>query len=425
MKDVHLTPELLDAVVRLELPGEILARLMWDHLPEVCPECGEAMAEWRNRTRVRIRDYDDAFEKVIARAEDDAIKADPRLRRAKRELAELLRTEPDERLGKIERATKRFSSPLLAHLLIEGAYALRHDEPSETLALAQAAHAVAMRSDVGGVVVRATAHLGNALRINALLRDAHQAFGDARRCLARYNIVDPLLFAEVDSLEGSLRKDRGELGEGHKLLSRACLVYRMKGEGYKAALVFHQLGTLYHRQGLMEKALEAFFSELDLLDPADEVSIAAVYQALVTVYVDAGQPRDAARLLSKVEDKLKVLPGKTSSLRVTWVTARIARGLEKFPEAESGFMEAINGFVKLGVGYDAALVALDLAEAYLAQAKREKLAKLSSQIVPVLLTNDLKQEAVAALGLFQNAVEQGLLTSFLLEQIQKRLEEAR
>jgi len=69
------------------------------------------------------------------------------------------------------------------------------------------------------------------------------------------------------------------------------------------------------------------------------------------------------------------------------------------------------------MGYDAALVSLDLAVLFALEHRTEDLKRLAAEVMQVFESRDVHREAVAALILFQNACEEERLTAELAGQI--------
>jgi hypothetical protein len=68
-------------------------------------------------------------------------------------------------------------------------------------------------------------------------------------------------------------------------------------------------------------------------------------------------------------------------------------------------------FAVQGIGYDAALVSLDLAVLYLRQGRRAEVRRIAEEMTPLFQAQDVHREALAALILFQEAACQDRLTA--------------
>lgn len=99
---------------------------------------------------------------------------------------------------------------------------------------------------------------------------------------------------------------------------------------------------------------------------------------------------------------------------------RIARELEEYERAEDKLVTTAEGFSDLEIGYDTALVLLDLADSYLASGEAEAVRRLVPEIEPLLSASDLK--VVAALLLFQNSIAQDLVSKSTVALVRKKIQ---
>ena len=77
------------------------------------------------------------------------------------------------------------------------------------------------------------------------------------------------------------------------------------------------------------------------------------------------------------------------------------------------------------VGFDAALVSLDLAALYARQGRTDEVKRLATEMVPIFESRDVHQEALAALLLFREAAEAEQVTLGLVDRIVTFLQRAR
>jgi hypothetical protein len=83
------------------------------------------------------------------------------------------------------------------------------------------------------------------------------------------------------------------------------------------------------------------------------------------------------------------------------------------------------GFIAEGIGYDAALVSLDLALLYLRQNRTAAVKDLAEEMREIFTAGDVHREATAALVLFQEAARRETLTAELIEEMAVCLKRAR
>ena len=97
----------------------------------------------------------------------------------------------------------------------------------------------------------------------------------------------------------------------------------------------------------------------------------------------------------------------------------------RLQEAEESFRQVQEEFLARGMGYDAALVSLDLAILFAQEHRTEDLKRLAAQILQVFESRDVHREAVATLILFQSACEEERLSADLATQLATVLQRER
>jgi tetratricopeptide (TPR) repeat protein len=229
-------------------------------------------------------------------------------------------------------------------------------------------------------------------------------------------VADSILYATLDSFEGSLRRDQGRFEEARTMLARAILVYRVFGHETQAAKLLLTLSYVHYRLGRNAESLAAIHEALQLIDPATELRLACIArQNLASFLCDTGDAAGARRVLAESRRWFERFGAHGAdtvfSLGVRWLEGRIAARLGETSQAEAALEAAAQGFAGLGIAYDTALVLLDLADTYLSAGRSEAVQELLPRIEPLLTSSDLHQESVAALLLLQNAIAQQLLST--------------
>jgi hypothetical protein len=79
--------------------------------------------------------------------------------------------------------------------------------------------------------------------------------------------------------------------------------------------------------------------------------------------------------------------------------------------------EARDFFVRHEIGFDAAMVLLDLATVYDRRGDSAELKRLAAEMVPIFASRDVHPEALAALALFQKAAAAEQVDRALLDRI--------
>ncbi len=112
-------------------------------------------------------------------------------------------------------------------------------------------------------------------------------------------------------------------------------------------------------------------------------------------------------------------------LRYVWIRGRIVVSERDLEAAKQHFEAVREGFLSAGEGYDAALVSLDLALACLQMGRPDIVRQLTEEMLPIFAAQDIHREALAALRLFQEAVQQEVLTEALVRDIKSYMQVAR
>jgi len=428
MKDVHITRELLESVHDLDMPQEIFLRLIWDHVQALCPTCHEAIRSWL--AGAKRRSYDGAFENALAKIEAHAGEADQERRKVDREFTELLRLAPDDAVKRVVVARKRFRSPHLVERLIEESETHLHGDPRRSAELLECARAIVERpaEEVEpDLRVRVLAHYGNALRACRETRKADDVLSAARHLSKGHYIKDVLLYALLDSYQGSLRRQQYRYADAKNHLARAVLIYRVFEEERAAAKALLKLSSVYFSLSRSDDALEAIHEAIELIDPETDLKLAAIArQNLASYLCDAGDPQDARVVLGEsrelIERYIHEAQAEVAALSFQWLEGKIARNLGEHKIAERTLFTVAEGYADFDMSYDVALVLLDLAESYLASGDSTSVKRLVAEIDPLLVANDLDQEIVSALLLFQNAIEQELLSTSTIAMVRRKIE---
>ncbi|HXU33458.1 MAG TPA: hypothetical protein VN851_23055 [Thermoanaerobaculia bacterium] len=174
-------------------------------------------------------------------------------------------------------------------------------------------------------------------------------------------------------------------------------------------------GTLAELESLIEE-----FETLDAVPALDveteTVSKAYAHHNLLIALVTAGRFEEASRRLEEIRGMF-LLSSPLDRIRLRWLEARIAAGLGRLEEAESILREVREEFFDRRMGYDAALVALELAVLFIEQGRTAEIKQLAIEVLPLFESREVHREAMGALILFQRAAEQEILTVQMVRQV--------
>lgn len=380
----------------------------------------------------RRSEYDAAFERAAARASQRLAVILQEQKEVETSLAELLR-EPPSRRTELVRTEERFYRLKLCELLEARARELWSEDPSAVADLADLAVQIAERLDparygerlVEDVRAVAWAHLGNAYRIASDLRRAEEAL---RRSLEHHFRAgeDASTEAEILSFLASLRNSQGRFEEAARLLDRVIEVYHAGKERHLEGRAMIQKGLALGYGGQHGKAIRLIRSGLSRLDLHREPRLAvAAWHNLVVYLTESGRHREALETLEKQRQLYLNHGDQMHLVRFNWLKGMITRDLGRLEEAEAALREARDAFVERGIGFDAALVSLDLAMVYALRGDHGQVKRLAAEMVPIFESRDVHQEAIAALLIFKQAAEAERVSLDLLGRIAAWLQRSR
>jgi tetratricopeptide (TPR) repeat protein len=338
----------------------------------------------------------------------------------------------DEQLGRIL-GDSRFQTWAVCQILLRKSLEAAFDEPAQAVNLAELGVVVAQRlgpaydpSWVFDLQARAEACLGNARRVLGELRSAETAFRRAEAFLGESTTGNTQVRAEVLDLKASLRRDQKRLDEALRLLEEASSLSLETGDEHALGTALLKKAKILEETGELETAVELLRQAVARIDPArsERLSVYALHN-LVWTLTTAGRHDEAVGMLPRVQELFRRIARPIDFIRLRWAEGRIAAGLGQRGEAETTFLAAREEFLRHGMGYDAALVSLDLAGLYAQDRRTAELKRLAAEIAPIFEARDVHREALAALVLFREACQDERLTPQLADQIAHTLQRER
>ncbi len=430
MSDIHITPELLAAVERGEIPARVLTEVGWNHLMHLCPTCSSGFQSWQRRRHDTGVGYDSAFRVLPVVLERHTHAIEEAQRKAGKDLQDLLKLPHPERLGRIQRSHARFRGVMLAHLLVGEAKKNMPAEPQTVYELAETAEKVLLHTPQApgyyDALARATAYKANALRALGRLPEADERMRGARSLVRNEDVTDTLVYAEIDGIEGVLRKDQRRFQESAELLVRSASLFQLAGERIEAARPLLTLGLMYYDRQEPGKAIETTETALVHLSPEAEPHLYLCGRHNLALFlVEQGKFDAAADLLEADAELYERFADPWTALRQVWLKGKIAFATWRREEAEQAFLEVRRGFILHGNGYDAAMVSLDLALLYLKEGRTGEVKPIAAEMHTLFGAQEVHREATAALLLFQEAAEREALTAEWVEDLTAYLKRAR
>jgi tetratricopeptide (TPR) repeat protein len=418
LEDAHLSLEMLAKWLSGTLEHDEMLRLVIPHFLAHCPVCRE-----RHGEILRLQKEVGHWDAEIAVTE--GLRA-PELwaRLADRPYAEQLReVEEDEDLHAWG----------LCRLLLEKSREATFSDPSRGVDLANLALRVVRHlgqaydpnwvMDLRG---RCFAHLGNARRVLGELRSAEDAFVKADACLLRSTSGNAEVWAEVLDLKSSLRRAQRRLGEALSLADEALLAYREIGDRHGTAKALLQQAKILEEMDDASGAIELLKAAVAEIDSSEHprLDFYARYNLLCCL-VGAGLFAEAEQILPDVAALFGDIAQSLDLVRLRWVEGNIHLGLGRLGPAEAAFREVQREFLERHMGFDAALVSLDLARLFAQEGCTEDLKRLAAELMPIFQSRDVDREAIVTLLMFQRACEEERLTVDFVRQVSAHLRRER
>jgi hypothetical protein len=111
-------------------------------------------------------------------------------------------------------------------------------------------------------------------------------------------------------------------------------------------------------------------------------------------------------------------------IRREWLGGLVAAGIGRSEAAEAALISARDAFLDRKMGFDAAMVSMDLAAFYLRAGRVEEVRCLAEAMIPIFQAQDIHREALAALVLFQEAARREQVTLSFVNRLATYLREA-
>jgi tetratricopeptide (TPR) repeat protein len=377
-------------------------------------------------------DYDSVLAKVLPRVADQRA----RFERERQELPslfrELLEHPPERRLVLVSNSS-RFRSLSLCDLLLEKSLDACHRDTLEAIELAELAvqmsrtlsgidHGYAILNDLRA---RAMCFLANAYRVARRLQDAERAFAEADELLLE-GTGDLMELARLRGMQGNLSGDRRRFEQCFELYDRAMAIYRRCGETHLLGRTMIKKANFLGYAFRSEEAIEMLREGLSLVDAEREPRLVlAANHNLVLNLNESGRSEEAEELLDACRPLYNQYGERIHRLRLRWLEANLAREKGDLHTAEQAYRRTREALLQEGLGWDVALVSLELAGIYAQQGRIAEIKNLAEELVPVFRASDLRREAVAALILFQKAAQMEKISIGLIRSTVRQLRSLR
>jgi hypothetical protein len=410
----HLPLATLARLATGRIETEEIQQVVIPHLVAVCAGCREIFEEL-GRLKEEVGHWDD----MVAVMEGHDAPA----------LWERLQALPyEEQLRQVEE-DGALQTWALCRLLLRKSLHAAYLRPDLAVQLARLGVKIAAhlgeaydRDWVADLAALSFAYLGNARRVLGELQSANDAFFEAHARLRAGGTGNPRVEAEILDLEASLRTDERRFSTALGLLDRVFATYSgpdpAARDPHLAGQALVKQATVLELAGEIERAIAALRRAHPLIDEArDTHLLLCLKHNLVVVMTSAGLHEEADSLLPEVRELAVRMGNPLDLTRLRWAEGRIAFGRGHLGPAEQAFREVQQDFLEHDLGYDAALVSLDLAILYAQEGCIPELKQLALDILPAFSSREVHREAMAALLLFQHACQEERLTVELARQL--------
>jgi tetratricopeptide (TPR) repeat protein len=324
-----------------------------------------------------------------------------------------------------------FRSRELAVLLCDQSLRAAADSSARAVELADLALLVArlVPEEAGPSAALQTwahAHLGNALRVQgdhaAAERELDRAcelHQQAAGCRAPGAWYNP---GRLFGFQASLRRAQRRFGDVLALLDQGLACDR----GGEAPYLLINKARLLRELGEAEAALEVFQRAEPYLAAGVEPRLAFIARANLAYCLSLlERHEEAEHWLAEARRLAEPSAGALDRLRLDWVGARVAAGTGRVAEGIATLERVRRELAALDLDYDAALAALELAALLLEQGETARVQALVREMLPAFQSRAIHREALAALRLFRQAVEQERATAELAREVTRYLHRAR
>ncbi len=422
----HPRRETLEGFLLNSLPKRE-AKAMMAHLLVGCDRCRQEMAPLATamfmpgagpELKLSVEE-DAAYDRSISAAFAKALELEKSLG-AEREPAEQRSEDLVHALERTDEASLP-EGPItwgLCESLLEKSRALRHSDPVGMLRMADLARMAAERLDPAAygderrtdMQARAWAELANAYRITDDFPQAEASMACALE-LRGQGTGDPLLYARIADLDASLLCDQRRFKEAFRRLDLAYAIHRRYSDSHEVGRVVIVKGLYTGYAGKPEEGLQLLVRGLSMIDRTRDAKL--VFHTLHNILlfrVELGEYEQAQRQLRRMRPLYASHAGWLDMVKLHRLEGEIAAGLGDLVTAEATFQQIRQDLNDAGLGYQAALVSLDLAGVWLRQSRTPEVRSLVSEVTSSFRVLGVEREALSALHLLQDALERDQAT---------------
>lgn len=258
-------------------------------------------------------------------------------------------------------------------------------------------------------------------RANALLRqgDCEKAGRILDRHVEEISELPPgALRGDLHSLAGVIRQDLGRPQDAllHHLLARS--EYLALPDNARTATALLRIASLLRAAADLPEAIATAAEAVRLTEEGDDASVFLCARHNLAAYlIDAGLEDEARELLTEVLHLYPTTRDSPTLLRYRWLVARLAAGAGEVASAAATYADLRERFLAQGLGRDAALVTVDLADLSLQSRDTAGCRRALEWLRPILQDHPLARRAPEVHGLLSVVAEAKLVTPPVLREL--------
>ena len=332
----------------------------------------------------------------------------------------------------IENSPRYNSWALVEQLLIE-AQSLWVDDPRRAERIAVLAQSAADRIDVSGYRSRLLADLkaeawssiANCRRILSDMSGANEAFLTAE-ALLESGTGDSMERARFLNLKASYLLDSRRFDEAAAALEAAIRGFRSSSDRHLEGRALLLFAKLLRDQGDTEQSLIKLREAEPLLDFERDPYLEFHHQYKVLVYlVDLDRAVEARQLLPRVRELARLHARRLDRVRLLWTEGLLCRASGQKELAEAALLQVRESFIAEGIGFDVALVSLDLAGLYQETGCAAEVRQLAIETMPIFASLNVQRELVMAWTLFLEATKQDVASLQVIDRVASQIRTTR
>jgi len=266
-------------------------------------------------------------------------------------------------------------------------------------------------------------HLASTLRASGNMPAAREARSRGRQLWEAGALADPGLLNEalVLGMEANLLLADRRFAEALKLIEEALRVDR---SGITARLLYTKASILADMDDL-QGSTAALEEAASLVDATREPRLALGIRLLLLLDLCLeDRAAEAQPHLGEVRSIAERLNRELDLTRVLWVEGLVAAGMGQNTEAEVSLQQVRGQMAKREIAFDYALVTLDLAVVLLSENRTAEVRALATDLIWIFRSQQMSENALAALRLFAAAARRETATVGLARRIRRFLHRA-